>query len=117
MMDKKCSCGCSMSACGASCAGGCGSKLGCTGSMIAKIILLIGGLNWGLVGIGGLLGKNYNLVNLAFGSMPKVEFAIYIIVGLAAIIKCIGCGCRKCRMCKDGVCGMSEAKNTDMPKM
>ena len=40
-------------------------KGGCVGMMIAKILVIVGGVNWGLVGLGMLLGgKNWNVVNL-----------------------------------------------------
>lgn len=53
--------------------------------MIAWWLLIIGGLNWGLVGIGGFAGSNWNVINLIIGSAPSVEWIIYILVGLSAI--------------------------------
>lgn len=53
--------------------------------MIAFILLIIGGLNWGLVGIGGFAGANWNVVNLLLGSWPSVEWIVYILVGLSAV--------------------------------
>jgi uncharacterized protein len=50
--------------------------------VIAVIILIIGGLNWGLVGLFG-----FNLVEYLFSTMPLVVRLIYIIVGLAALYK------------------------------
>jgi uncharacterized membrane protein YuzA (DUF378 family) len=47
---------------------------------IALILLIIGGLNWGLVGIG--VG---DLVALIFGSIPVLATIIYVLVGLAAL--------------------------------
>lgn len=47
---------------------------------IAAILVIIGGLNWGLVG-----AFNFDLVAAIFGSIPILQQAIYIIVGLAAI--------------------------------
>lgn len=44
---------------------------------IAWILVLVGALNWGLVGI------NYNLVTAIFGVM--IAQWIYILVGLAAL--------------------------------
>lgn len=52
---------------------------------IAFILLVIGGLNWGLVGLGGFMGSNWNLVNLIFGAWPAVEWIVYILVGLSAL--------------------------------
>ena len=47
--------------------------------MVAFALLLVGGLNWGLVGF-----FNYNLVSMLFGSMPSVEKLVYVVVGLSA---------------------------------
>ncbi|MBW3014767.1 DUF378 domain-containing protein [Candidatus Woesearchaeota archaeon] len=52
---------------------------------LAFILVVIGGLNWGLVGIGMLAGKNMNVLNIVFGSIPALEAIIYIIVGLFAL--------------------------------
>ena len=53
--------------------------------MIAWWLLIIGGLNWGLVGIGGFAGSNWNVVNIIFGSLPWLEWLIYVLVGLSAL--------------------------------
>lgn len=50
-------------------------------SWIALIILLIGGINWGLVGL-----FNFNLVSTIFGNM--LGRLIFIIVGVAAGYYC-----------------------------
>lgn len=47
---------------------------------IAAILLIIGGLNWGLVGIFGL-----DLVGYLFVGAPIIAKIIYILVGLSAI--------------------------------
>jgi uncharacterized membrane protein YuzA (DUF378 family) len=54
-------------------------------SMLSKVafaLVIIGGLNWGLVGL-----LNLDLVQLIFGSIPVVAQAVYILVGLAALYK------------------------------
>jgi len=48
--------------------------------MIAFILLVVGGLNWGLIGL-----FNYNLVESLFGGMSGVVSIIYILVGLSAV--------------------------------
>jgi uncharacterized membrane protein YuzA (DUF378 family) len=53
--------------------------------MIAFILLAIGGLNWGLVGLGGFAGADWNVVNMILGSWPQVEWIVYILVGLSAV--------------------------------
>ncbi len=52
--------------------------------IVAFILLVVGGLNWGLVGLGGFAGADWNLVYLLLGSMPQVEWAVYVLVGLSA---------------------------------
>lgn len=47
---------------------------------IVLVLVIIGGLNWGLVGIG-----NWNVVNMILGSIPILEKIVYILVGLAAL--------------------------------
>lgn len=47
---------------------------------IALVLVIVGGLNWGLVGL-----FNIDLVELIFGSIPILQRIVYIVVGLAAI--------------------------------
>lgn len=47
---------------------------------IAMILVLIGGINWGLVGL-----LNLDIVALILGSMPIVQKLVYIIIGLSAV--------------------------------
>lgn len=49
--------------------------------VIAKILLIVGGLNWGLVGL-----LNFNLVDAIFGAGSVGSKIVYIIVGLAALV-------------------------------
>lgn len=51
---------------------------------VAIGLSLVGGLNWGLVGIGGFIGSNLNLVNLLFGGIPVIENVVYLAVGVSA---------------------------------
>lgn len=62
----------------------------------AKVLLIIGGLNWGLIGVGMLMNNDWNVVHMFLGSWPAVEAIVYILVGLAAIMKIFGCRCSKC---------------------
>jgi uncharacterized membrane protein YuzA (DUF378 family) len=48
--------------------------------MVAYALLLIGALNWGLIGL-----FNFNLVAAIFGSMTIFSRIIYTIVGVAAV--------------------------------
>lgn len=54
---------------------------------LAWILVIVGALNWGLIGVGAFFQMNLNLVNLIFGSWPMVELAVYVLVGIAAIIR------------------------------
>lgn len=47
---------------------------------IARLLVIIGGLNWGLIGI-----ADFNLVSYLFGSIPVVETIVYILVGVCAL--------------------------------
>lgn len=47
------------------------------------LLVIVGAINWGLVGVGAFLDANWNLVNLVFGAFPAVESLIYVLVGLA----------------------------------
>lgn len=47
---------------------------------LASILMIIGGLNWGLVGI-----FDYNLVDEIFGVGSAISRIIYTIVGVAAL--------------------------------
>jgi uncharacterized membrane protein YuzA (DUF378 family) len=77
-----------------------GGKCGC--AKFAFVLVAIGGLNWGLVGLGMLIGSNLNVVNLLLGSWPTVEAIVYLLVGIATLVKIFGCPCKKCKEgCKD----------------
>lgn len=54
---------------------------------IAFAVVLIGAVNWGLIGLSGILKpfRNLNLVNLVFGNYPIIEFAVYILVGVCGL--------------------------------
>jgi uncharacterized membrane protein YuzA (DUF378 family) len=52
---------------------------------IAFILVIIGGLNWGLVGL-----LNLDLVGVLFGAMSTVARVVYVLVGLGAVYMLIG---------------------------
>jgi uncharacterized membrane protein YuzA (DUF378 family) len=68
---------------------------------LAFILLVIGGLNWGLMGLGALMGNDlnaWNVVHMILGQWMMVENIVYLLVGLSAIY--VGVGHKKdCRMC------------------
>ena len=48
--------------------------------MVAFLLLVVGGINWGLVGL-----MQWNLVETIFASMPGLVTWVYILVGLSAV--------------------------------
>jgi len=62
---------------------------------LAVLLLIIGGLNWGLVGL-----FNFNLVDAIFGMGSIIARIIYILVGLSAICKIFLYRNKECRICK-----------------
>lgn len=70
-------------------------KGNCPVTCTAMVLLVIGGINWGLVGLGGFNGANWNLVTMLLGSWPTVEWVVYVLVGLSAVFvawKWMSCG-------------------------
>lgn len=63
--------------------------------IIAMILLVIGGLNWGLIGLFG-----FDLVAAIFGAGEIITRILYVLVGLAALYKISCC-------CKSHECGPS----------
>ena len=61
--------------------------------VIAFILLIIGGLNWLLVGAFG-----FDLVAAIFGTMSVVSRIVYILVGISAIVELLTHkkGCKAC---------------------
>jgi len=54
----------------------------------AKILALVGALNWGLVsGVGGL---DFNLVTTLLGSWPAVVEIVYLLIGLSGLYLLVG---------------------------
>lgn len=61
--------------------------------MVTFLLLIIGGLNWGLVGLADI-----NLVMMIFGN-GRIADVIYILVGLSAIIELLAHK-KKCADCR-----------------
>ena len=47
---------------------------------VAIVLVIVGGLNWGLVG-----AFNFDLVATIFGAMSSLSRIVYVLVGLVAI--------------------------------
>jgi uncharacterized protein len=74
--------------------------------LITKLLLVVGGLNWGLVG-----AFDFDLVATLFGDMTALSRVVYILVGLSAVQK-IAC----CIMSKGCSSGDNNACNINSPK-
>jgi uncharacterized membrane protein YuzA (DUF378 family) len=61
--------------------------------MVTFILVIIGALNWGLVGLFG-----FNLVETILGGMPSLERAVYVLVGLSAVWDVVKHR-QNCKMC------------------
>jgi uncharacterized membrane protein YuzA (DUF378 family) len=48
---------------------------------IALVLVIVGALNWGLIGLFG-----FNLVAALFGEMTAFSKLVYILVGVAAVV-------------------------------
>lgn len=64
--------------------------------MVAFILVIVGGLNWGLTALG------FNVVNMIVGSWPVVEQVVYLLVGLSAIYLAVSHK-SDCKMCSAGM--------------
>jgi uncharacterized membrane protein YuzA (DUF378 family) len=51
---------------------------------ITLLLLIIGGLNWGLVGLFG-----FDLVATIFGEMSVLSRIVYVLVGISAIVQIV----------------------------
>jgi uncharacterized protein len=63
--------------------------------MIAFLLVIIGAINWGLVGVFEL-----NLVNKLLGGIPMLERLVYILVGVSALVL-LATHAKDCRPCHD----------------
>ncbi len=68
---------------------------GCTGAKIGWWLIIIGALNWGLVG-----AFDWNLVEVLLGNWDWAVRLVYILVGVAALGSLWGCKCKSCKVKK-----------------
>ncbi len=57
---------------------------------VSKWLLVIGGLNWGLTGVGGFIKSDLNIVHMVLKSIPMLENLVYVLVGAAAVLSLVG---------------------------
>lgn len=70
--------------------------------MVSFILIIVGALNWGLVGLGSFVGSDLNLVHLILGSVPMLESLVYLVVGLAGVYEVVTHKAN-CKMCASSV--------------
>ena len=49
-------------------------------NLITQLLVIVGGLNWGLVGLAG-----FDLVATIFGEMSALSRIVYVLVGVSAL--------------------------------
>ena len=76
-----------------------GSKKCCSPAMVGHWLLVIGGLNWGIEGLGYFLGKgwDWNVLHMILASVSWLEGLVYLLVGIAALMVAWGCKCKTCK--------------------
>lgn len=54
---------------------------------ISMLLVVVGALNWGLVGAGmwAGVGMDWNVVAILLGSFPTIEALVYVLVGVAGL--------------------------------
>ena len=90
----------------------------CSLAKIAWVLVVIGGLNWGVVGVGRFLGNSdLNLVSMLVGSWSKTaEAIVYILVGICAFVAIFGCPCKKCKDVNANCADCKVAAPTQAPQ-
>ena len=63
--------------------------------MVAFVLLVVGGLNWGLTAF------HYNIVEMLLGSWPGVVTIVYVLVGLSAVFEAVTHK-NNCKHCEGG---------------
>lgn len=66
--------------------------------VISYVLVIVGALNWGLVGFFG-----FDLVASIFGDMSAVSRIVYALVGISAVVM-IATHKKSCKPCSDGKC-------------
>ena len=65
----------------------------CSAHKVAWVLVLIGGINWGLVG-----AFKFDLVQYLLGHWPLAISLVYVLVGLSAIFMLLSGKCKACAM-------------------
>ncbi len=57
---------------------------------IGGILVIVGAINWGLIGLGGFFGGDWNIVHMILGSLPQLEWIVYVLVGVFGVWSIFG---------------------------
>lgn len=71
------------------------TSMSCPGSKIAGLLVLVGALNWGVIGV---IGKNP--IHKLLAGFPTAERIVYVLVGIAGVLLILKC----CKACCGGSC-------------
>ena len=84
--------------------------------IVVSLLIFIGALNWGLVGVGGFLNMDLNVVDMLFGSFLLGANIIYVLIGLAGVAFIVNffrcpdcCACNTCGVKKEEEKPVEEA--------
>ncbi len=65
---------------------------------VAMVLVVVGALNWGLVGLGWLVsGSDWNVVHMLLGQWMTVEAVVYLLVGVSGVLSLFMCSCKECK--------------------
>lgn len=61
-------------------------------------LVVVGAINWGILGLAALFGKpGVNVVEMLVGNSATLEAIVYTLVGVAGVHMLFGgCSCKKC---------------------
>jgi uncharacterized membrane protein YuzA (DUF378 family) len=66
--------------------------------LVTWILIIVGALNWGVVGLGNLMGESWNVVSMLLGAWPTLEQLVYALVGVSAVYEVLTHK-KNCRAC------------------
>ena len=60
---------------------------------ITCVLVIVGAINWGLVGLGMLIGggADWNVVHMLLGNWMWLEGIVYVLVGLSGVYELVVC--------------------------
>lgn len=64
----------------------------CSIHKLAWVLVIVGALNWGLVGLFG-----FDLVDAILGQWEVIERIVYVLVGVSAVVVLFGGSCKACK--------------------